>query len=78
MEISLTAELEEFVRTKVRSGRYVDASEVVREALRNLERFEEYESPALEAALLEGVASPHQPYSNATLDRIRNNVRSSQ
>lgn len=37
MNISLTNELEEFVREKVASGRYLTASEVVREALRLLE-----------------------------------------
>ena len=77
MQINLTVELEEFVRSKVRSGRYADESEVVREALRRLECQEEYESPALEAALLEGLASAHQPYSKATVDRIRNNARAS-
>jgi antitoxin ParD1/3/4 len=37
MNVSLTAELEKFVNTKVESGRYNSASEVVREALRLLE-----------------------------------------
>ena len=37
MNISLTPELEQFVATKVESGRYNSASEVVREALRLLE-----------------------------------------
>ena len=37
MNVSLTPELEEFVGTKVDSGRYNSASEVVREALRLLE-----------------------------------------
>jgi antitoxin ParD1/3/4 len=37
MNVSLTPELEEFVSTKVGSGRYNSASEVVREALRLLE-----------------------------------------
>jgi antitoxin ParD1/3/4 len=36
--ISLTPELEEFVQSRVSSGRYQTASEVVREALRLLER----------------------------------------
>jgi antitoxin ParD1/3/4 len=40
MNVSLTPELEEFVRTKVESGRYNSASEVVREALRLLEEHE--------------------------------------
>ncbi len=37
MNVSLTPELEEFVSSKVQSGRYGSASEVVREALRLLE-----------------------------------------
>ncbi len=37
MNVSLTTELEKFVSTKVESGRYNSASEVVREALRLLE-----------------------------------------
>lgn len=40
MNVSLTPELEEFVQTKVQSGRYNSASEVVREALRLLEDME--------------------------------------
>jgi antitoxin ParD1/3/4 len=37
MNIHLTQELEHLVQTKVRSGRYNSASEVVREALRLME-----------------------------------------
>jgi antitoxin ParD1/3/4 len=37
MNVSLTPELETYVSTKVASGRYNSASEVVREALRLLE-----------------------------------------
>jgi antitoxin ParD1/3/4 len=37
MNVSLTPELEKFVSSKVGSGRYNSASEVVREALRLLE-----------------------------------------
>ncbi len=40
MNVSLTPELEQFVQTKVESGRYNSASEVVREALRLLEDHE--------------------------------------
>jgi putative addiction module CopG family antidote len=71
MKVTLTEELETFVRKKVRTGRYVDESDVVRDALRALELRDDFESPALEAALLEGVRSPHQPYGNGTLSRIR-------
>ncbi len=37
MNVSLTPELNQFVITKVASGRYTSASEVVREALRLME-----------------------------------------
>jgi len=40
MNVSLTPELEQFVQTRVQSGRYNSASEVVREALRLLEEHE--------------------------------------
>jgi len=41
MNVSLTPELEKFVSSKVESGRYNSASEVVREALRLLEEREQ-------------------------------------
>jgi len=37
MKVTLTKELETLVKEKVRSGRYVDESDVVRDALRALE-----------------------------------------
>jgi antitoxin ParD1/3/4 len=37
MNVSLTPELEKFVRQKVKTGRYLSVSEVIREALRLLE-----------------------------------------
>jgi len=71
MNVTLTKELESLVQCKVRSGRYADASDVMRDALRRMEQEDDYESPALEAALLEGVRSPHRPYGKATLARVR-------
>jgi len=56
----LTEELERFVLEKVQTGRYENASEVVRAALRTLEREERlYEAKlaALRAAIDEGDAS---------------------
>jgi antitoxin ParD1/3/4 len=47
MNVSLTAELEKFVSTKVESGRYNSASEVVREALRLLEEHDNARSVQL-------------------------------
>lgn len=41
MNVSLTPELERLVHTKVQSGRYNSASEVVREALRIMEQRDE-------------------------------------
>ena len=58
--VNLTDELDRFVLKKVKSGRYENASEVVRAALRTLEREEqEYEAKltALRAAIDEGDAS---------------------
>lgn len=58
--VNLTAELDRFVLKKVRSGRYENASEVVRAALRTLEREEQqYEAKlaGLRAAIDEGDAS---------------------
>src|ERR1019366_2008354 len=58
--VNLTEELDRFVLTKVESGRYENASEVVRAALRVLEREEEqYQAKlaALRAAVDEGDTS---------------------
>jgi antitoxin ParD1/3/4 len=58
--VNLTEELDRFVQRRVKSGRYENASEVVRAALRTLEREErEYEAKlaALRAAIDEGDAS---------------------
>ena len=58
--VNWTDELDRFVLTKIESGRYENASEVVRAALRTLERDEqEYEAKlaALRAAIDEGDAS---------------------
>ena len=58
--VNLTDELDRFVLQKVASGRYENASEVVRAALRTLEREEqEYEAKliALRGAIDKGDAS---------------------
>jgi antitoxin ParD1/3/4 len=65
--VNLTAELDRFVATKVKSGRYENASEVVRAGLRTLEREEQqYEAKlaALRAAIDEGdvAVSPRAMY----------------
>ena len=58
--VNLTDELDHFVLAKVESGRYENASEVVRAALRTLEREDQqYEAKlvGLRAAIAEGEAS---------------------
>lgn len=58
--VNLTDELDRFVSKKVKTGRYENASEVVRAGLRTLEREEQqYEAKlaALRAAIDEGDAS---------------------
>ena len=71
MTVALPPALSELVARLIQTGRYADEGEVVREALRVLDRQEFDESPALEAALLEGVQSRHQPYDASVLERIR-------
>ena len=74
--VNLTEELDRFVIEKVASGRYENASEVVRTAIRTLEREErQYEAKlaALRAAIDEGDASgiaKGNPF-----DRVRNTLR---
>ena len=58
--VNLTDELDSFVSEKIESGRYENASEVVRAALRTMEREErqfEAKLVALRAAIDEGDAS---------------------
>jgi len=59
--VNLTPELDRFVASRVEGGHYANASEVMRSALRLLERDEqEYEEKmtALRAAIAVGDASP--------------------
>lgn len=70
--VNLTEELDRFVASKVASGRYENASEVVRASLRALEREErEYETrlQALHAALAEGEGSGVAD--DGVFDRVR-------
>ena len=48
MNISLTPELEKFVQTKVDSGLYTSASEVIRESLRLLSTYDELQKKRVE------------------------------
>lgn len=60
MNVSLTEELAQFVKAKVSTGRYTSSSEVVREALRLMEKTEQQEAEKLaflRQAWKEGVES---------------------
>ena len=60
MNVSLTQELEQFIRQKVDSGLYNSSSEVVREALRLLEerdRLKAWKLDELRRAIQEGIDS---------------------
>lgn len=58
LNVTLTPELKDFVEAKVRSGRYQDTSEVIRDALRTLEAGQsQSEDPSLERLIDAGLAS---------------------
>ena len=80
MNVSLTPELERLVHQKVESGRYLSASEVVREALRLLEerdQLRELKLEELRKLVAIGIEEADQdevgPLDvDATLARVRN------
>jgi len=60
MNVSLTDDLANFVKAKVAAGRYASSSEVIREALRLMEKIEQQEAEKIEflrAAWKEGLDS---------------------
>jgi len=73
LNINLTPQLEKLVRQKVDSGRYNSASEVVREALRLMERQSELQALQLERLrrdIRQGLESgPARPWSVAEMKR---------
>ena len=76
ISISLTPELVELIKAKVESGRYSSTSEVVREALRLLERADQRETERLEnlrRAWNEGVESGDAGVLD--FDELRTSVR---
>lgn len=70
MNVSLTPELENLIHEKVRSGRYLSASEVVREALRLLEERDELRELRAEG-VLSGHGVPEGGQDQATRRRTR-------
>lgn len=74
MNITLTKDLKKFVAAKVKTGGYADASEVVREALRDLRTNDdpaELDSPELAALLLPAVRGPHRPLTARHFAQLR-------
>lgn len=73
MNVSLTSDLEWFIRAKVESGGYHSASEVVREALRLLEehdRIRELGLEKLQREIQAGIDSGEPVDGEAVLDRL--------
>ena len=71
MNVILTKELEALVDEKIRSGRYADESDVVRDALRLLEQRDDFEPSSLEEAILAGTSSEHRSYDPTVREEIR-------
>jgi antitoxin ParD1/3/4 len=65
MNVNLTTHFEEFVQTQIASGRYTNASEVIRDGLRLLEEHQQLHEAKLRelrAALEEGENTPDAPF----------------
>ena len=78
MNVSLTKELEELVAAKVKTGRYLSASEVVREALRLLEerdRIKEMRLAELRKDIQKGRESGESIDGELVFERLREKSR---
>ncbi len=78
MNVSLTKELEELVAAKVKTGRYLSASEVVREALRLLEerdRIKEMRLAELRKEIQKGRESGESIDGEPVFERLREKSR---
>lgn len=69
MNVSLTPELDRFIREKLESGRYRSSSEVVREALRLLEERERVREQ-LRSEIQKGIDSDEPVDGPTALDRL--------
>jgi putative addiction module CopG family antidote len=66
MNIRLTKRLDRYVADKIAGGRYESASEVIREALRQMEEREQRDEPAsLQAKITAGFRTPLRPVTDA-------------
>ena len=70
MNISLPPQLESFVRTKVDSGTYTSASEVIREALRVFQLYENFEQKRFLQQAIEEQDLPQKSDLNIKISEI--------
>jgi putative addiction module CopG family antidote len=77
MTVILPKKLEAFVQRKVRAGDFRNASEVVREAVRQWSEQQNdwsKDSPELKSFLLEAVRGPHRPLRLEELEQMERRV----
>jgi antitoxin ParD1/3/4 len=81
MNITLSPELEKMIRTKVKSGRFHSAHEVVHTALLVMDeqdRFQEMKLRALREKIREGMKGPYSPWNVEELkEKARKRFRKS-
>jgi antitoxin ParD1/3/4 len=78
VNVALSKYYEDYVREEIETGRYGNASEVVRAGLRALQKQEQEAVsgiPDLERKLVVGLRSPAAPFDPSDLKRIRASTR---
>jgi len=78
VNVALSKYYQDYVREEIETGRYGNASEVVRAGLRALQKQEQeavLSIPDLERKLVEGLRSPASPFKPSDLKRIRARTR---
>lgn len=78
MQVTLTRDLEKFIARKIQAGGYANASEVVRDALRDLRAKDdpaEFDSPELAELLLPAVRGRHRPLTAKHFAQLRLRAR---
>lgn len=69
IHINLSPEIETYIRSKVASGFYGNATEVIRDALRRMQS-EEERAQAFRTAVAKGEEGEGIPYTSALMDEI--------
>jgi len=78
MQVTLTRDLERFIAGKIQTGGYANASEVVRDALRNFRAKDdpaEIDSQELAEMLLPAVRGRHRPLTAKHFNQLRFRAR---